>query len=80
MTVKVSSLPEPIEFTDTDGDESRLAMKDGKLCWYLPDENGGWKPWQDGPFRLNKQTGTLSGREGRATVQDLAAFLVAAAA
>jgi len=61
--MNIHSVAEPVEFTDTDGDVSRLAMDgSGALIWYERDAEaaGGWKAWEEGPFVFTPSTGELS--------------------
>merc|ERR1719502_288160 len=59
--VTIHAVAEPVEFTDTDGDVSRLAMDDsGALIWYEQDAEaaGGWTEWEQGPFVFTWKPGS----------------------
>merc|ERR1712224_1146494 len=61
--VYIHSVVAPVEFTDTDGDDNRLAMDDsGALIWYEPDEEatGEWQEWARGPLVFIPSTGLLT--------------------
>lgn len=65
--VYIHSVVAPVEFTDTDGDVSRLAMDDsGALIWYEPDEEatGEWQEYARGPLVFTPSTGELTCDDG----------------
>lgn len=73
----ITAVAGDFEFSDSDGDRSRLCMVEGQLCWLVPDGTGSWKTLHEGPLSFNQSTGLLHGRDAKATMspQDIPRLL-----